>query len=397
MKKKIALLLALIFMLGAFAACGESAEPTPTVTPAPDSSTDEKPEDNAGTENDAGPGTAVGGFRDLSHVRDALDPDTVMLRINGIDVKWNRYFYWMSTIIETVEMYYGEIEDFNAVFEIDPEGRTYAEHILYYTDNTAAQYGALEFLADDLDVKLSKESKKKIEEQLKRDIEAFAQGDEKAFWEHLETLYIDKDVYEYLNYCTNLYTDCFHEKYGVKGEKCPEDQLEAYIEANEYIQAKHVLFSKKNSSGTELSGEALQEKYRAAEKALKELQSASDKNAKMDELMAMSEDPGAAYYPDGYIFGKGEMATEFEEAAYALKEGEVSDIVETSHGYHIILRVPLDPDCVKTYTSAEEQTTLRQEAATLFFDVDLSNEITLALLQRQSALEELDLQKIVNG
>ena len=75
-----------------------------------------------------------------------------------------------------------------------------------------------------------------------------------------------------------------------------------------------------------------------------------------------NEDTGENSYPHGYCFTSGSMVTEFEDACKTLEPYEVSGVVESKFGYHIILRMPTQGDDLVMSSNGTSQT-LRQLVA----------------------------------
>ena len=94
-----------------------------------------------------------------------------------------------------------------------------------------------------------------------------------------------------------------------------------------------------------LADDVIAQKKATAEDILKQLQESDNLAADFDALMhEHSEDSGLVTNPDGYTFVSGEMVTEFEEGTRALEIGQISGIIESPYGYHIILRQEPDLD-----------------------------------------------------
>jgi peptidyl-prolyl cis-trans isomerase SurA len=82
-----------------------------------------------------------------------------------------------------------------------------------------------------------------------------------------------------------------------------------------------------------LSVDKKKEKYLLVKNILREIKRGRDFAAAAKEY---SEDISASEGGDVGFVDKGKMVPEFENAVYRMKEGDISDIVETEYGYHII-------------------------------------------------------------
>lgn len=99
------------------------------------------------------------------------------------------------------------------------------------------------------------------------------------------------------------------------------------------VRARHILIKTVDDSNQPLSEDKKVEAKKEAEKILVKAKAGEDFAALAKEY---SQDPGSKDNGGEYTFARGEMISEFEEAAFNLKPGEISKVVETGYGYHII-------------------------------------------------------------
>lgn len=110
----------------------------------------------------------------------------------------------------------------------------------------------------------------------------------------------------------------------------------------EQRRASHILIAvKKDASSAERAAAKAK-----AENVLAQLRKSPDEFAKLAK--ENSQDPGSAERGgDLDFFGQGMMVKPFEEAAYKLKQNEISDLVQSDFGYHIIRLTGVKPAAVK--------------------------------------------------
>ena len=116
------------------------------------------------------------------------------------------------------------------------------------------------------------------------------------------------------------------------------DEHQADFGTQEQRQAAHILIAvaKKASDADKQAAKA------KAETVLQQVKQAPAKFAALAKQY--SQDPGsAANGGDLGMFGRGAMVKPFEDSVFSLKVGEVSDLVQTDFGYHIIKLVAVKP------------------------------------------------------
>lgn len=354
LKRMTALALAGIMSLSLLAGCGKQGAASTSGSQSGAASVEQEPL----------------GTVDLATVTDictylcGLPADTVMATANGMEIDAGELMYWLVTncdqMVQTYYYYQGteELPWTTVIGDENGEGdKTFAQYMVEDSVKYAAMQRIVEQKAKEAGVTAKKEDMDAFQDsfdQLEQELAAETDkiSVKQYLWQQALTDELLTKNYE-MDFLYQGLTDYY---FGEGGEQEPtEEILLSYLDTAGYYSVKHILLETKESTDEEKA-----EKKAKAEELLAQIKASGNDEALFDKLMKeYSEDPGLATSPEGYTFqANTNIDPAFEEAALALEPGQLSEIVEGMHGYHILLRMPMKVTDELKQTFINEQMSL---------------------------------------
>ena len=264
----------------------------------------------------------------LLNTKSPILTNKTVITVDGVKVPADEYSYYVGYMVDNYAAYYGY-----EYFENDTNFNT----ILSYVNEVLKEHYVVYNWALEEGCELTEEEKQTVLDEI-ADLKATFETEEE-YQAALESSHLTEELYTKLS-LTDAVIDKFSDKiYDAETSKYAPaaEDVESLGAANGIIASKHILLltgddEEENAAQLDLANEILDR-----------IKNGEDFDTLMNEY---SEDTGLATNPDGYTFMPGEMVDEFYNATAELEVGEVSGIVPSSYGYHIIKRI--EPDREET-------------------------------------------------
>ena len=383
MRKIIALILTAALLIAVLAACNGNngtEDGDPTVS---DTTTGGETDENYAPDIDADPDI-------LQIVFEAFPPETVMATLGDFTLTWGELFFHIRGI--TFEFAAAGMLPELSTEVPGLDGITFAEFILDEATNSALMLKAIEYGAGTLGVTLSAADKASIQDDVHEYMEVMGIETMEAFAEDIWMFMgiYSIELFYYLSETFSLANSLFDEMFGPGGINLTDSELDELTADYGYLMAMHILRMRAEDDQGEAFAEA-EEIY-----ALLRAYDGDDFQAFFSEMMfEHSEDVGGLFsFPNGYLFQFGDMVPEFYEGTKALGFGEMSGIVATDFGYHIILRLPVNYNEVPISVSHMGGAPVRERVANEQFDRLLSAWLAQLDPQFTSDFDSIDLAEM---
>lgn len=276
-----------------------------------------------------------------------LDPRDTAYTVGNVKFPTEAYLYWAAYACSSMEYnlnmyhaYYGLYEEMfdedGAIkWDAELEGTPLIDQVKEQAEGNVRFYAAIESKARELGVELSEEDRAELADGFADTVEQM--GGEEAFQENLELMGISRETFDRITEDGMLFQKLL--------DMVTEEGSALYVAPEEYEKdasyADHILLSTTNQETSEpLSDEEIAQKRATAEDLLRQLQNAGDNVETLFDRLAdeYGEDPGRAAAKGYLVTADSSFVPEFLDAALALEPGQVSEIVESTYGYHILYR-----------------------------------------------------------
>jgi hypothetical protein len=148
-----------------------------------------------------------------------------------------------------------------------------------------------------------------------------------------------------------------------EGVKPSEAMMREYYEGNKktFVNpakaiVQHIIIPTKDQDENSYSDEKVEEQRKLAQKVLDRIKAGGDFEA-LRQQYSVDYFANTASKPGGFEVIKGYLSISqvFEDAVFAMEPGQVSDIVETYRGFHIIKLISKTAETSQTFTEAKER------------------------------------------
>ncbi|MCL2813074.1 MAG: peptidylprolyl isomerase [Oscillospiraceae bacterium] len=223
---------------------------------------------------------------------------------------------------------------------------TWGSMVKRQAESSLGQLLAISVYCRENDIKLSDKDLKNIDGAIEEIIGAYYKNSKSLFNSKLKKLGINEKIYKEIKKyeaLTGLFgKDLFDSETGKR--KITDDMINMIYEES-CARVKHILILySPGTMGPDGSPDKFSDEEMAARQAkVEDIYSRITAGEDFEEFLSESEDPGAAFYPDGYTVGEStNFVPEFVKAAFDMQIGEVRK-VESDYGMHIMKRYELLP------------------------------------------------------
>jgi parvulin-like peptidyl-prolyl isomerase len=277
-----------------------------------------------------------------------ISPDEILFTINGKAISMSVFSYYLYDSFSRLENRYSTNElNFDIIMG---EEMTLGQYVIKNSIDGVKFSMAAEKIAEELNIDRAK-TEAEVDEYLAATIkDAFGESED-AFREQLSLMGTTLESFRDIMISQRLGSQVFEQYYGEAWALSvdPSEYYDQFATASDIL-----LFTVANEIDgltgervqTPLSDDEVSQKRALAETILERLNAGEDFYTLLNEY---GEDPSVMLENNPeqqHTFQRSDRIYDFYVAAFATQPGQYSDIVETSHGYYIIYRLPLDTDAV---------------------------------------------------